>query len=153
MKDCFRSYRKRNILFDEKVNLENWVVKVYTITTEAFFESGEVLVNVKGRLPTLLKEAKDHHNSAFLIVHEGTDGVWSLVNWWTGNEMLRTNTYFTSYKEKEKISLFPTSGSMACVWELPVINHEKNAWIQHVLMKASNPDFQNYYKDTIQGSI
>ena len=153
MKDNLRSYQKRNIQFDEKVYLENWVVKVYTITTKATFESREVLINVKNELHTLLKEANNHHDSAFLIVHEGTDGVWSLVNWWTGNEMLRTNTYFTSYKEEENISLFPTSGSMACVWELPIINHEKDAWIKHVLMKASSPDFQTYYKDVIQGSI
>ena len=153
MKNEFRSYEKRQVHFDENIDLENWTIKVYTITTKTIFESREILENVKGKLSILLEEANDHHNAAFLIVHEGTDGVWSLVNWWTGREMLRTNTYFTSYQEKEKITQFPTMGSMACVWELPIIGHEKNAWINHILMKPSSPDFSSYYKDVIQGSV
>lgn len=151
--DQFRNYQERHITFHEQVAAGNWVVKIYTISPKASFESEEVLKSVKSKLPTLLEEASNHHHSAFLIVHEGTDGVWSLVNWWTGREMLRTKTYFTSFQEKERLSLLPANGSLACVWELPLINHEKNAWVKHILKKPSQPAFEDYYQDFMEGKV
>lgn len=149
----FRPYAERNCSFYKLLALENWRVKVYTLTARPAFESEEVLRNVETNLSALLEEASDHHHSAFVIIHEGTDGVWILLNWWTGKEMLRTNTYFTSFQEKDKMTLLPAQGSMACVWELPVINHEKNAWVRHILKNAASPDFENYYKDVIEGPV
>lgn len=153
MQALFRSYQERNCRLYELVALGNWVVKVYTITAKPAFGSVEVLQHVKANLSSLLEEAREHHNSAFLIIHEGTDGVWSLLNWWTGKEMLRTKTYFTSFQEKDKMTLLPGGGSMACVWELPVFMHERNAWVKHILKNASSPDFENYYKDILEGPV
>lgn len=104
-------------------------------------------------LPDLLQQADDHHFVAFVIIHEGIDGVWTLINWWTGKEMLRINTYFTDYQDTSSILLHPQKGAMACVWELPVINHEKNAWVTHILKQADEPNFDNYFKDIVEGQI
>ncbi|MFN0119976.1 MAG: HEAT repeat domain-containing protein [Blastocatellia bacterium] len=38
------------------------------------------------------------YNTAFLIVHEGRDGVWVLLHWWIGGEMLQGFTCFSSYE-------------------------------------------------------
>lgn len=153
MESGFRKYRERRVKYAGVKRINDWTIKVYTITTSELFKSNEVLVNVMDNLPGKLSYAKDHHSTGFLIVHEGTDGVWSLINWWTGGEMLKTTTYFTSFEDQQTMTLCPNEGSMACVWELPIINHEKNAWIKHVLKKASKPDFGNYFTDTIEGKV
>lgn len=153
MQRVFRPYQPRKIQFQKIILWENWKIKLYTITTKESFTSSSILATIKEKLSSLFGEAKDHHNSGFIIIHEGTDGVWTLSNWWTDKEMLRTNTYFTDYQDINCISLDPKTGSMACVWELPIINHEKDAWVKHILKQVEEPDFDKYFKDILEGNI
>jgi len=148
-----RAYKSRKIQFDGLVRMDDWVVKIYTITPRSEFRSIQEINRVKVRLPELLSLATDHHQNAFVIVHEGMDGLWTLVNWWTGGEMLRTDTYFTSYDRKQILNQFPREGAMACVWEMAVINHERSVWITQVLKKPIHPDFVSYHQDIIEGEI
>ena len=49
------------------------------------------------------KAVKDIHNIlfneqiAFIIIHEATEGVFSLINWWVGENMLNTHIFLTAY--------------------------------------------------------
>ena len=148
--DIFKPFKNRKLSFEEIFIIEDWQVKIYTITSNAHFESLKTLEYVTSLLGSLLGSASDHHHLAFLIVHEGTDGVWSILNWWTGREMLRITTYYTSFEKLDSIELKPDTGSMACVWELPIINHERNAWVKHVLQNHTNPDFIGYANDSLK---
>lgn len=152
-KKPFNLYEKRIIEFKEVIKVYDWKVKIYTITKNDVFQSEIVLESIINQLPQLLRAAANHHEIAFLIVHEGGDGIWSLVNWWTGKEMLRTDTYYSSFEQPDKLVQRPKPGSMACVWELPVINHERNAWVEHILKKAEKPDFDNYLSDGLTGQV
>lgn len=153
MKKPFNPYEKRIIEFKEVMKVYDWKVKIYTITKNDVFQSEGVLESIIKQLPQLLKAAANHHKIAFLIVHEGFDGIWSLVNWWTDKEILRTDTYFSSFDQPDNLLQRPKNGSMACVWELPVINHERNAWVEHILINAEKPDFDNYLSDCITGHV
>ncbi len=153
MKHQFRPYRARNIAFLEHLASEAWTVKLYTISVQESFVAKDFLIYVKAQIPQLLAAAADHHDQAFLVVHEATDGIWTLVNWWTGGEMLRTQTYFTPSEASNQLELLPNVGSMSCVWEMAVIQHERKAWIQHILQATPKPHIERYNQDIIEGWV
>lgn len=133
--------------------VEDWKIKTYTITHRRHFESKEILDNALASLPEWLKRSSDflfpNYKSAFLIVHEGRDGVWSLIHWWIGGEMLQGQTFFTPYTRANRFELKTDRGLWACVWELAVISFEREMWIEHILKNAGAPDFEGYLQSNM----
>ena len=76
---------------------------------------------------------------------EGREGMWMLLNWWTGGEMLQTHVYFCGYPREAQIQRASHEGGLICVWELEVVLHERKAWIKHALQKE--PDRDAYLED------
>ncbi len=153
----FEQYKPRKVSFTGITEIDGWKVKVYTITKNVEFESNEVLENAIANLSDWLdlSEKLDlpTYDIANLIVHEGRDGVWSLVNWWIGGEMLQNLAFYTGQGKPNEFKSLPFDGSMVCVWELSVICHERKAWIKHILKNADSPRFEDYLDDVIEGLI
>ena len=149
----FRAYRQRSIEFHQLARVGRWTVKVYTITHRSSFESPEILENAVLNLPEWLEKSSQlnlpTYDTAFLIVHEGTDGVWTLVNWWTGGEILQGATFYTSFEKPDQFERVSKEGLVACVWELEVLCFERAMWIECVLKKSDNPDFAGYLQKHI----
>jgi hypothetical protein len=40
----------------------------------------------------------------------------------------------------------PPDGPTACVWELLAFEHERGAWVEHVLARPADPDLEGYLK-------
>ena len=143
-----QNYQSRRVEFERLAIIKDWNIKVYTITTHREFESKVALENAIAKLPVWLEKSKtlgfETYKSAFLIVHEGKDGVWSLVSWWLGGNMLQSTTFYTDFSQPDVFRMLPAEGFMACVWEVPVISFEREMWIEYVLKKAKNPDFNGY---------
>ncbi len=148
----FRPYKSRKIDFLETQSVGDWKVKTYTITSRGQFESTPQLEMAKKELPDMLSIAEQHHGYAFLIVHEATDGLWILLNWWTGKEMLRTLTYHIGPGSSNMVAL-PPAGSMACVWEMKVICFERELWLEKILLNHTNPDFESYARTGLSAMI
>jgi hypothetical protein len=146
----FQKYRSRLVEFNQLASVDGWAIKVYSITHRSSFQSDDVLENAVRQLPEWLAEAArlnlPTYYTAFLIVHEGRDGVWTLINWWIGGEMLQSETFFTSYDQPDNFSVVLKDGFMACVWELEVIGYEREMWIEHVLKKSEEPDLSGYWR-------
>ena len=152
----FETYKDRAIEFIGTHHVKDWWIKVYTITLHEKFKAEDTLKAVVKNLENVfLKTANASnlltHQHAFVIVHEGREGVWILFSWWTGGEMLETKVHFSSYKNPTIISPSPHSGALVCTWELEVFIHERKAWIQHVLRNSTNPDFKSYQNDSLNG--
>lgn len=152
-KQIFKTYSPRSIAFKELVKVDNWKIKIYTISTKENFEADEVLEQIVQKLSDLLKPAQNHHSIAFVIIHEANDGIWTLVNWWMGGNMLRTITYFTSFDKPNELELYLKSGSLSCVWEMLVIQYERDNWVKYILKKTENPDFNTYLSDNLKGKL
>ena len=150
----FEAYQARAITFYDVVRVEDWHVKVYTITNRTAFGADAVLTKALARLSTWLGWAQHTglpvYQHAFLIVHEAREGVWILLNWWTGGEMIQTAVYFADSATPDVIAPSPHAGALVCVWELEVIWHERRAWISHVLQHAEAPHFGRYLNDVLQ---
>ncbi|GEM_PF-651810 len=142
------SYKPRKVEFCQIASVNDWQVKVYTITSRASFESKTTLENAVTRLPVWLEKSTrlnlPTYKAAFLIVHEGRDGIWSLINWWIGGGRLQSTTFYTSFEQPNDFTLLPTEGFMACVWEIPIISFERTLWVEHILKRAEKPDFSGY---------
>ena len=157
MKIMFEQYKPRRVKFEKIAQAGDWKVKVYSITKNEKFRSVQVLENATANLKAWLKISNKlespTYDIATLIVHEGRDAVWTLVNWWTGGEMLQNITFWTDRRFPDRFDIYPKDGSMACVWEMSVIVHERKAWIRHILKNADAPKFEDYLHDTISGII
>ncbi len=150
----FEMYKDRQIAFIKTVSSNNWSIKIYSVTNKASFTAHKTLAVVEQEIPAWVAKAGQSklptHNNAFIIVHEAREGVLILFSWWTGGEMLETEVYFSSFQEPEKIVASPYAPrALVCVWELQVFAHERQAWIDKVLKKATAPDFPAYINDVV----
>ena len=125
MKYEFDIYQDRAISFKDVVKIDDYDVKVYTISNRPKFSSSEIYNNAIGELPFWLEHIKASslptYKVAFLIVHEAREGVLILLNWWTGENMLETKIYFADFNTPKKISpsLYGTK-QLVCIWELEI---------------------------------
>lgn len=152
-----KPYGKRTISYHDLEEIDAWKVKIYTIAKKAPFQANEVLENALKKLPVWLAQKNSfdasHEHVAFLIIHAGTEGVFSILNWWVGKNMLNTHVYLTDYKQPGQFQKISGDGLAPCVWELEVIDHERRAWIKHFLKKANQPDLEAYFLEQYNGSI
>ncbi len=153
----FTQYKPRKVEFRQLLTVSDWTIKVYTITHRASFAAETILENALAQLPTWLEKSKalkfPTYKIAFLIVHEGRDGVWTLINWWRGGEMLQSITFYTNFANPNEFQALPTEGFMACVWELAVISFERVMWVEYILKKADKPDFTGYLQKYLSKEV
>lgn len=150
-------YKVRHIKFKEIISVAQWKVKAYTISKNINFQADVTYAHVLKKLPDWLNQFNSfdasHENIAFLIVHEGTEGVFSLINTWVGKNMLQTHIFISKFDTPTSFEKISGDGLFACIWELEVINHEKDSWVNHILKKQENPDYQSYLEDTFSVTI
>ncbi|MEN0005695.1 MAG: hypothetical protein AAF798_16215 [Bacteroidota bacterium] len=147
----FRAYRDRTIAFQSVETIEDWHIKVYTISYQPTFGATVILAKAKQLLPQWISKAQattlPAHKLGFLIVHEGSDGTWMLFYWWTGGEMLGNQLFFAPTDQPQHIEANPHPFGLVCIWELEIIQHERQAWIRHVLAQAAMPNINDYLQD------
>ena len=150
-------YQPRKVEFHQLLAHNDWRVKVYTITHRASFASPSVLASAIAKVPQWLAKADEtnlpHYHIAFLIVHEGRDGVWALINWWVDENILRSTTFFTRYEQPEEFAPLPQGDFMACVWEMAVLSFERAVWIEYVLKQAGQPNFTGYCQQYLHKEV
>ncbi|MEP2058391.1 MAG: hypothetical protein ABJJ05_11330 [Maribacter litoralis] len=149
-------YKPRTIQFREIERIEEWQIKVYTISKEGNFKNEDFYKNVINMLPRWLKQENGFDNTndkiGFLILHSGTEGIFSLINWWVGKNMLNTQIFLTLYNDVHQFKKISGQGLAPCVWELEVINHERISWTNNIL-KTAKPQYLNYLKDVINKQL
>lgn len=147
----FEKYKPRKILFVDTVERGGWHIKVYQQTMKEQFQAGKTFSKVLDYLEDWVqlpeKTALPVYQHAFIIIHEAREGIWILLYWWTGGEMLNRSTWFASYQEPDRLLHQPANDRLVCVWELEIILHERQAWIDHILHKPDSPDFTGYRQD------
>lgn len=102
-----------------------------------------------------MKNSFDSHNdkTGFLILHSGTEGIFSLINWWVGNNMLNTHIFITKHNQTSDFRKISGDGLAPCIWELEVINHERISWTKNILKHPAKPQFKEYLSDVINKEL
>lgn len=147
------TYKTRHIQFKELIKVNNWTTKIYTISKTNEFKNKIFYKNVIDKLPEWLNMENSFNATndkiAYLILHEGSEGLFSIINWWVVKNMLNTNIFFTNHEETNIFKMISGDGLAPCIWELEIINYERISWIKNVLKKAPNPDYKTYLEDSI----
>ncbi|MEL6864231.1 MAG: hypothetical protein AAFP19_07430 [Bacteroidota bacterium] len=152
-----QAYQTRTIEFREVLEIEEWKIKTYTISKTGVFEHPSFYETIKKVLPQWLALENsfnaEHDKMAFLILHAGTEGIFSLINWWVGSNMLNTHIFMTDPKAPSIFTKISGDGLAPCIWELEVINHERISWTYNILKQAPQPNYPAYLNDVYNGIL
>jgi GNAT superfamily N-acetyltransferase len=132
-----------------------WKMKLYAIAANgatvsvAFADCAEAAT--RRVLPDPAFALPARYGVGFVVIHAGVDSDVVVVCWWGEQDELFLRV-FTSPPDRPELltERSNTNSSIACVWDLEVIWHERQAWISHVL-RTGEPDFTGYLADTLQG--
>ncbi|MDA0174443.1 hypothetical protein OJ998_35420 [Solirubrobacter taibaiensis] len=69
----------------------------------------------------------------FTIAFRGVSAALSLVYWWANENELHADFYLAPLDAPDQLGPYESTG-IACVWELEVIDFERRAWLQDVLI-------------------
>ncbi|EHK64266.1 hypothetical protein [Achromobacter arsenitoxydans] len=90
------------------------------------------------------------HGLGFCIAHVGEEAVWLLVDWWMSGGIVCQRMLSAPLAQPDHFS--PVSApALACVWELTVIAHERDAWVRHML--ADEPNARGYLEDVLPAGL
>lgn len=88
----------------------------------------------------------------FLGVHDGRGENFVYVDWWERENELHHHLFISPADDPGELRAATTDDAVACVWDLAVIGHEREAWVRHVLAPAV-PDLAAYLADTLDGVV
>lgn len=128
--------------------VNDWRLKRYEISLDAAPIAAEILDAVDAVLASELPDASGDVEVGFVIVHHGAERVWILADLWEG-DVLSQHTFFAELDEPTSFSRVGPGGPTACVWELAVHSHERDAFVRHVLSPFDGPDLDAYLEDTL----
>lgn len=151
-----KPYKSRPIRFMELYVINEWIIKIYSISSKNELVPNDDLKHAKAKLLKWLSKHKevpfDSYKCATLLLHEFEGGVYAVINWWIDENMLQHFVYLKAHNDHE-FKLYSDNGIVTCVWELAVLWHERNAWVSHILKKNQNPDWEGYYKDVLNENV
>ncbi|MEM7117005.1 MAG: isochorismatase [Chloroflexota bacterium] len=136
-------YKKRPIRYLGLAQHNGWRIKLYGIRYHEdgageFPDAVQVELGkekVLGELPETAV-TDQQYGVGFLIIHQGQQRTWYLLDWWWGEDILKQKLFSAPLDNPAHIT--PAEPDlMACVWELAVHSFERQAWINTVL---NNPD-------------
>lgn len=128
-------YRPRSIRFLELWRPNGWLVKLYGVTYGGEFPAGEVVAAAKAAAADELPQPPrdgNRYGVAVVIVHQGQDACWLLIDWWGHESILHHRLLMAPLKDERKFGA-PPPDVTACVWEFPVLMFERDAWVATVL--------------------
>jgi len=139
-------YRPRRIGPLGVVEHAGWTIKLIGITAGADLpdeaEVAAAVVVAERELPQ-----RTPGGVGFCVVHRGAEALWVLVCWWELDIMYER--LWRADLGSTDLRPVPPDGPTACVWELEAINHERQAWVDHVLARPADPDFDGYLASTL----
>jgi hypothetical protein len=151
-------YRPRPIRFLGLHETVGWTLKVYGIAAEGERPRAALVEAVRALAASVLPSPAvqtagaepDRYGLGFVIVHDAGDYCFALYDWWACENELHQRLYSAPLDSPGTLRAHPTP-AIACVWELAVIDHERRAWLRHVLTRPDGPDVGAYLRERYEG--
>ncbi len=138
-------YRDRQTWLIEVADIRNVKLKIYGMCGD-----GKVIADsIVDRAKSFIAANADFGEDAkygFVVLHHGEEAMWLLVDWWI-EDILHQQLFYASIDDVGDFRDGPPNHEMACVWELLVTSHERDAWVKHVMMDPGNANFEAYLDD------
>lgn len=136
--------------------LNDWRMKVYGIAYGRRRPRHELVVSaIAMAASTLPRPAVTDlcYGVAFLGVHDGRGANFVFVDWWECENELHHHLFFSPADDPTDLSPATGTDPVACVWDLTVLEHERAAWVRHVLARPEGPDLAAYCADVLTGAF
>lgn len=146
-------YRDRPTLCTECRTWQGGLLKVYHITLD-----GRQLPDsrVDAAIACLSRHIdwpqETSQRYGFLTLNLGEQALWALAQLWA-SDILRQFCFYAPLDRPDQFQPAPMPGFNACVWELEVTHHERDAWVRHVMSHPAAPHFDDYVSDTLTISV
>jgi hypothetical protein len=108
------------------------------------------IADPRPELVAAAREAIDDHlpsDIGFAIAHDAADGCYVLLDWFANQHEIHQRMLSGPDPSVLGDHEEPAIG---CVWELAVTDHERRAWLRHVL---EHGDLAAYVADTFEGDV
>ncbi|MFN3193082.1 MAG: GNAT family N-acetyltransferase [Aureliella sp.] len=137
-------YKPRATRMIDVQEIEGWNLKLYSIhAADEELTSGVVEAAIRYAAQEVPWPADRATPYGFITIHQGEQAVWLLVDLWV-RDILHHFVYCSSPSNPTQFQLGPQDGTTACVWELEVTRHERDAWVNHVLSDPACPAYGDY---------
>lgn len=143
-------YVARPIAFQELWQPEGWRLKVYGIAYERPAPHAELVAAAK-RLALEVLPREPTYAVGFIGAHEGRDGCYAFVDWWADESELHHKNFLGP--SPHELRAAGPDDSMACVWDLAVIDFERRAWHELVVKRAGPPDLGAYLARRLEETV
>jgi hypothetical protein len=147
-------YRPRSVRFLELWRPQGWLVKLYGIAYGRETPAAALVAAAKVAAAETLPQparADGRYGVAVVIVHQGQDACWLLLDWW-GHECILHHRLLRAPLAGEPRFERPPADMTACVWELPVLMFERDAWVVTVLAE-NGPGIGGYLDHRFNGEV
>ena len=143
-----KAYRPRETWIIGVRKFGEWQMKVYGIaTSRSKLETTTVEAALTFAEKNVAWPGRRNFRLGFVTIHVGEEGIWLLVDQWF-DDILHHFLFRAPVEDPVNFAAVE-GGTMACVWELEVTRHERDAWVEHVLSKPENADFSGYLGDAL----
>lgn len=147
-------YFPRRIAHIDTWHVAGHAIKIYGIHRDSNWASpilpDAVIASVRTAVQNVLAEhacGERSHGLGFCIVHLGEEAVWLLVDWWLSGGIVCQRMLSAPLAQPALFTPVSTP-ALACVWELAITAHERNAWVRHML--TDNPSPPAYLEDILK---
>jgi hypothetical protein len=157
------AYRPRVISFLKLHDAAGWRLKFYGIAASGGRPRPELVTVAEALLPSVLPSpatyagSDDPHDPGrygvgFVILHDAEDYAYALFDWWAGESELHQRIYSALPSRLGAMRPHPTP-AIGAVWELAVTDHERRAWVEHVLARPDGPDLDGYLAARLEDEV
>ncbi len=145
-----KPYKRRRTEFIGITESNDWMLKVYTISTNDKFSSKNAVLNSHQNLKKWLKKAElnefTKEKLGCLIIHETDKKIFAVLNWWVDENILQNHVFISDNCANLVFKDYSNQGIQFCVWEMAIIWFERNNWIEN--MMTDNPNKKKYLSNT-----
>jgi hypothetical protein len=153
-------HRARPIRFLGLREIAGWRLKVYGITAAGEFPPAglaEAALRLAPEVlpgPAVLRDGPepDRYGIGFVVIHHAGDFAFVLYDWWAGENEIHQRLYSAPLDDPAALAPHP-SPAVFCVWEGAVVDHERRAWLRHVLARPDGPDVAGYLGDRLETEV
>ncbi|MEU6234874.1 hypothetical protein [Kitasatospora sp. NPDC047058] len=149
------AFTEKLLLVPPPVDIGGRHVKRYHVTADPRGIDPEVERAAYALLPELLPPPDGTPPASFVVLHRGGDtGAYLNVYSWVWDNVL----HFAGAAAGQPVLGCPDTDPthfvrldrslIGCVWELPPIHHERDAWVRH-LLAPDRPDLPAYLADAL----
>jgi prepilin-type processing-associated H-X9-DG protein len=140
-------YKPRPIRFLELWEESGWRMKIYGISYQRALPRRELIEAAKKVARERLPQpaiTPNRYGVGFLGIHDGRGANFVFVDWWQDENELQHHVYIGPAGQPAQLRYATDADSKACVWDLHVMNFERQAWLTTILTNPAGVDLEAY---------